>query len=239
MRNLAPFILIIFFIFISCKKSPEPCHYNLENTGDSLLYISYSINNVKYVYYQNFDPSTFASESGLILRNQKVFNTYYHLKFDDLGWNGAQYIDNSSRYHPYVELLINDTIMINKNILTYFLIPPLSKVLRESYKFTIPKTLRAPSDLSSYDPIFFPSVSIAVYIDDVEYSTKFLVDRFNFSTDSLNKYLWSDSNFKTTTREDICNNLKLVTGEFNTTVMVGYISKPYKIENGHFRIIIK
>jgi len=237
MRNLIAFFLLIFFI--SCRKGPEPCHYILDTPGDSSLYISYSIDNIEYIYYQKFDPSTFASESGLILKNQKVFNTYYHIKFDDLGWNGARYTNNSTKYHPYVELLINDTIMINKNILSSIPIPPLSEVLRESYNFTIPKTLRAPSNLSSYDPIFFPSVSITLYIDDIEYSTDLLVNHFNFSTDSLNKYLWNDSNFKTTTREDVCNNLKLVTGEFNTTVMVGYISKPYKIENGHFRIIIK
>jgi hypothetical protein len=238
MRNLVALFLFLIF-FISCRKATEPCHYILDQTRDTSLFISYRINNNNYVYYQNYDPSTFASESGLILKNQKVFNSYYHLKFDDLGWNGARYTDNSTRYHPYVELQINDTMMVNKNILTYIKVPQLSEILRESYKFTSPKTLRAPADLSSYDPEFFPSVSISLYIDDIEYSTDFLVNRFNFSIDSLNKYLWNDSNFNITSKQKVCNGLKLVTGEFNTTVMMGYISKPYKIENGRFRILIK
>jgi hypothetical protein len=237
MKNIVAFTLIV--LLISCTKTPESCHYNLDNTEDSSLYISYLINNVKYVYYQNYDPSALAIESSLILKNQKVYNTYYRLKFDELGWNGAQYTENSTRYHPYVELLINDTIMITKYISISSPIPPLSQVLRESYKFSIPKTLQFPSEISSYDPIYFPSVSITVYMDDIGYSTEFLVNHFDFSADSLTKYLWKDSNFKITNREDVCNNLKLVTGEFNTTVTVGYIYNPIKIENGHFRILIK
>lgn len=241
MRKLAALLLI--GSLISCRKGPEsgnePCHYILDNTGDSSLFISYSINNTQYIYYQNYDPSTFASESGLILKNQKVFNSYYHVKFDNLGWNGARYTDNSPGTHPYAEIQINDTLMVNQNILTHIIIPPLSKILRDDYKFTSPKTLRAPADLSSYDPMFWPSVTITLYINDIEYSTDCLVNRFNYSIDSLNKYLWNDSNFNITSREGVCNDLKLVTGEFKTTVMMGYISTPYKIENGHFRILIK
>lgn len=237
MRYLISLLLLIFLS--SCKKSVEPCKYILDQTRDSSLFISYTIDNIKYVYYQNFDPSTFASESGLILNNQKVFNSYYHLKFDELGWNGARYTNNSPRYHPYAELLINDTIMIDRDILTFSPIPPLSEVLLDSYKFTTPKTVRSPSVLSSYDPLFFPSVSITLYINNIEYSTDLLVNRFNFSIDSLNKYLWNDSNFYITSRQNICDDLKLVTGKFNTTVMMGHISKPYKVENGQFRIVIK
>jgi hypothetical protein len=236
------FAFILLMSISSCGKEIEPafpCHYNLDMTGDTSLFVSYSINKIGYRYYQKFDSSTFASESGLILGNQKVFNLYYHIQFDSIGWNGAMYTDNYPEIHPYVDFLIHDTVMYNKNSLSFFPLPSLSSKIRQNYNFTFPKTLRSPAELSSYDPLFFPGISIALFINKIEYSTERLVTYYNFSKDSLSKYLWNDSYFRILKSKNVCGNLKLVTGEFSTTVIVGYTSEFYKIENGRFRIIIR
>lgn len=236
------FAFILFTLISSCGKEIEPeftCHFNFNTTGDSSLFISYNIDKIEYRYYQKFDSSTFASESGLILGSQKVFNLYYQIQFDKLGWNGARYTNNLPDTHPYVEFLIHDTIMFNKNSLSFSPLPSLSSKIRQNYNFTFPKTIKFPAVLSSYDPLFFPGISISLFINNIEYSTEKLVTYYNFSEDSLSKYLWNDSYFRILNSENVCGNLKLVTGEFSTTVIVGYTSEFYKIENGRFRILIR
>ena len=90
-----------------------------------------------------------------------------------------------------------------------------------------------------FDPLFFPNVLIDLHLDDIEYSTLLLGDHFRYSADSLNKYLWTKSSFEVTAIENVCNDMKLVTGKFTTTVMPLYIVRLVKIENGYFKILIK
>lgn len=157
-RNIKDFLILITLILISsCKKESDTCPYNLNPIADSSLFISYNINDIKYTYYQIYEPSTFASESGAILENQKVFNTYYTIEFDSPGWNGAIYTYDFPTIHPFVKLLIQDTIMLYKNINTMIPIPPLSDKLKQNYKFSYPKALIAPSEITSYDPLFSPA----------------------------------------------------------------------------------
>lgn len=238
-RNIKDFLILITLIFISsCKKESDTCHYNLNPIEGSSFFITYKINDIKYTYYQIYEPSTFASESVFILNNQKVFNTYYTINFDSPGWNGAIYTYDFPTIHPFVTLLIQDTIMLNKNIITMIPIPPLSDKLKQNYKFSYPKVLIAPSEITSYDPLYFPCISLTLYINNIEYSTEFLVKHYDFNPDYLNTYLWNSSSFRISDVKKICKNLKIVSGEFTTKVSAGYNSETITISDGYFNVII-
>jgi hypothetical protein len=230
MRSLIALFLFIFLI--SCTKSPEPCHYIIGQTSDTSLFISFTVNNEKFVYYQHNVPTAGFLVTKLMLKNQHVINSSYSIDFDSLGWDGS-YDDFDP--HPYVRLNLNDTLLRGSLDIGDKL-PTLSEVLLGSYRFNW-----VPSALYGFDEATYASVSITIHIDNIEYSTDYLANHFGFSIDSLNKYLGNDSNLNITSRKDVCNDLELVTGEFNTNVMGAYYSniKLYKIENGYFRLLIK
>jgi len=237
MKNLILFVLLIFLI--SCRRS-EPCHFNLDSNCDTSLFISFTIDGIKYHYFQHrYDQGGAATPSGVILGNQEVLNIYYQVKFDDPDWNGARFTNNSTKYHPYVELDFTDSIMVKNDILAEWPIPLFSTVLSKDYKFTPTKTGRPPSTLPDFDPLFFPNALIDLHLDNIEYSTMLLGDNFKYSADSLNTYLWTKSSFEVTAIENVCNDMKLVSGKFTTTVMPLYIAKLVKIENGFFKILIQ
>jgi len=237
MKNLVLFVVLIFLI--SCRRS-EPCQFNLDSNCDTSLFISFTLDNIKYHYFQHrYDHGGASSQSGVILGNQEVLNLSYKVEFDDPDWNGARYTNNSIKYHPYVELDFTDSIMVQNDILAKYSIPLFSTVLSKNFKFTIPKTGKAPTTLSDFDPLFFPGVLIYLHLDDIEYSTLLLGDHFRYSADSLNKYLWTKSSFEVTAIENVCNDMKLVTGKFTTTVMPLYIARLVKIDNGYFKILIQ
>jgi hypothetical protein len=237
MKNLVLFVLLVFLS--SCRRS-EPCHFNLAANSDTSLFISFTFDNIKYHYFQHrYDQGGAASSSGVILGNQEVLNVFYRVQFDDPDWNGARFTNNSIKYHPYVELGFTDSIMVKNDILAKYTIPLFSTSLSKNFKFTTPKTGRSPVTLSDFDPLFFPGVSIDLHLDDIEYSTMLLGDHYRYSADSLNKYLWTNSSFEVTSIENVCNDMKLVTGKFTTTVMPSYITTLVKVDNGYFKILIQ
>lgn len=237
MKNLILFVFLIFII--SCRRS-EPCHFNLDSSCDTSLFISFTIDNIKYHYFQHrYEHGGTATPSGVIIGNQEVLNIFYDVEFDDPDWNGARYTNNSTKVHPYIELIFSDSIMVKNDMLAKWPIPLFSTILSKDYKFTTLKTGKAPAALSDFDPLFFPNVLIDLHLDDIEYSTLLLGDHFRYSADSLNKYLWTKSSFEVTAIENVCNDMKLVTGKFTTTVMPLYIARLVKIENGYFKILIK
>lgn len=237
MKNLILFVLFIFLI--SCRKS-EPCHFNLNVDCDTSLFISFTIDNVKYHYYQHrYDHGGSASPSEAVNGNKQVVNIVYDVSFDDPDWNGARYTNNSNKYHPYVAFGFLDSIMVKKTALAQWPIPYFSNTLSKDYKFSPTKTGRAPATLADFDPRYFPNVLIDLHLNDIEYSTDFLGAQLRYSADSLSKYLWTKSSFEVTSMENVCNDMKLVTGKFTTTVMPLYIAKLVKIENGYFKILIQ
>jgi len=238
-RTLKDFSILITLIFISsCKKESDTCSYNLNPITDPSLCISFSINDIKYTYYQIYEPSNFASESGVILKNKKIFDLYYNIQFDSPGWNGAKYTFDFPTTHPFVNLLIQDTLMLDKNIITMIPIPPLSYKLKQNYKFSYPKALIVPSEISDYDTLIFPCISLTVYLNNIEYSTEILVKHYDLNPDYLRTYLWNSSDFRILDVKKVCKNLKLVTGEFTTKVMDGYNSETITISDGYFNVII-
>lgn len=237
MKKLA-FFVVLFFI-ISCRRS-EPCQFDLNSNCDTSLFISFTVDNIKYHYFQHrYDHGGAASQSGVILGNKQVLNVFYEVEFDDPDWNGARFTNNSNKYHPYVELAFTDSMMVKNDIPANYSIPFFSTVLGKNFKFTPLKTGKAPAALSDFDPLFFPGVLINLHLDDIEYSTLILGDHFRYSADSLNKYLWTKSSFEVTGIENVCNDMKLVTGKFTTTVMPMYVDRLVNIDNGYFKILIQ
>ncbi len=237
MKNLVPIVLLLFLF--SCRKS-ETCHFNLKSECDTSLFISFTIDNIKYHYFQHrYDHGGAGSSSDVIIGNQAVVNLVYEVEFDDPDWNGARFTNNSIKYHPYVELDFTDSIMVKNNVLAKWPIPYFSTILSKNYNFTPLKNGRLPTTLSDFDPLFFPNILIDLHLNDIEYSTLLLGDHFRYSADSLNKYLWTNSSFEVTAMENVCNDMKLITGKFTTTVMPSYIAKLVKIENGYFKILIQ
>jgi hypothetical protein len=237
MKNIVLLVLLLFLI--SCRRS-EPCNFNLDSECDTSLFISFTFDNIKYHYFQHrYDQGGAATPSDVILGNQKILNIYYRVQFDDPDWNGARYTNNSIKYHPYVKLDFTDSIMVKNDNLANYTIPYLSTALNKKYKFTTTKTGQAPTKLSDFDPLFFPGVSVDLHLDDIEYSTQLLGNRFKYSVDSLNKYLWSQSSFEVIAIDNVCNNMRVVTGNFSTTVISEYNERIIKIDNGHFKILVQ
>jgi hypothetical protein len=223
MKNIL--IVSIFLTLLSCENKKDECIYVTNSLPiDTSLYISYSINNIDYRFYEfyttGFSGVTYKSTS-IITNGKTIFRSPYPFYFGNLNSDKAQAI-----------LIFHDTTLQAG----VFYQRALRKRLQTYYKFTIPKEEPIDHNLVIADTIFLRGVSFSV--NDYEYSTDSLVSHFKFNTDSLSKYLWKDSYFRIKKNENACGWDRLIEGEFATWVMKADEKKVVKVENGRFRILV-
>jgi hypothetical protein len=228
---------ILIILVFSCNKETKvaeyPCKYTVGTSIDSSLFISFKMNGLSNIFYQRFEPNFGGSNSNLISEGKIISNYSYLVEFDDIGWNGDR---NGYDSHPYVVLSFIDTTMFEESNFELPIIEPLFNKIRQNYQFIIPNPAKVRRELIAEDTMFFKGVSIA--INKIGYSTSDLITSFNYNRDSLHKYLWAESYLRIIKSEIVCNNLKIIEGEFSTTVSKDY-SVFSRIDNGRFRIVIK
>jgi hypothetical protein len=223
MKNI--FLLYILLTLFSCVNKKEECKY-VPNLGsiDSSMFISYSINNINYRFFQFYQSDFQGDYSNTYLKTNglSIFSTYYPFFFGDINLNKSQ-----------VVLTFYDTTLYADGGI--FHQRTLRKRLNTNYKFTIPKKA-SPDAVVITDTLFLRGVSFS--INDNEYSTENLIKHYNFNADSLSKYLWRDSYFRINKIENACGWDKFIEGEFSTTVNKVDDNSLVKIEKGRFRLLI-
>jgi len=225
MKNIL--LVSILLTLLSCQNKKEECKY-VTNLGsvDTSLFISYSINNIDYRFFQFYQVDIFSDYSNTFLKTNglSIFSTYYPFYFGDINLNKSQ-----------VVLTFYDTTLQADGAL--FHQRTLRKRLNTNYKFTIPKKWSPDGNaVVIADTLFLRGVSLA--INDNEYSTASLISHYNFNVDSLSVYLWGDSYFRINKIENACGWDKFIEGEFSTLVMKVEDKALVKVEKGRFRILV-
>ncbi len=223
-RMIRILLFIIMISFLSCESKKDECRYVPNNSPtDNSLFISYTINNIEYRFFEFYKESSTLSYKNtfLMLNGQYICRTTYPFFFGDL---------NSNKFQ--VTLNFHDTTLQGE----MFHQRALRKRLNTNYKFSVPKQEPMDSKLIIGDTIFLRGVSLS--INNNEYSTENLFSYYDFNIDSINKYLWDDSYFRITKNESACGWDRLIEGEFSTLIMKNGENKHTKVENGRFRILI-
>jgi hypothetical protein len=223
MKNIL--LASILLTLLSCENKKDECRYVTNSVPiDTSLYMSFSINNIDYRFYEFYGASTMSNykNTGIIINGQTIFRTPYPFLFGNLNSDISQAI-----------LTFHDTTLQAGGLLHQ---RALRKRLQAYYKFTIPKQEPIDYNLVIADTIFLRGVSLS--INDYKYSTDSLVSHFKFNIDSLSEYLWNDSYFRIKKNENACGWDRLIEGEFATSVMKVEDKKLVKVKNGRFRIVV-
>jgi hypothetical protein len=226
MKNIL--IVSILLTLLSCENKKDECKYVTSIVPiDTTLYISYSINNINYRYFQFYQEDAPISYLNTATKSngQTIFRVNYPFFYGDL---------NSDKF-PVV-LTFHDTVLLANGSQLHQ--RALRKRLHANFRFSIPKM--GPEygyvELALADTVFLRGVALSV--NNYEYSTDSVISHYKFNIDSLSEYLWHDSYFRIKRTENACGWDKLIEGEFATIVMKVEDKKLIKVENGRFRILI-
>jgi len=237
MKILLFFTCLLIF-FLSCNKSVEPkpdCKYgkHIAYPTDTTLFLAFRMNQQDYQYYQDINVSADlgASNTFLKINGQTILRNTYSIILNESLSDG-----HYSNPDPNVNLNFYDTTLMKSS--SNIRVHSFSNHLLTNYKFIMPPngSMYAEQDMALKDTVSLRGVSLT--LNQFQYSTDYLITFYRNNIDSISKYLWSESYFRINKVEPVCENYKIIEGEFSTLVMRSTISEFYRLENGHFRILI-
>jgi len=217
--------LIILLLLVSCNKSDESCPYKLYE--DPELFISFEINGLALKYSQC--PG---GGSGMTMDYNYSNILYYsehRIAFREL--NSDQ---DTSGSHP-AELLFRNYTITGKA--EYYLFPDLSEVIKLNYPYACP-----PWNPALKDTVLMNGAGVVIRISDQKeeeiYSTDQVVKHYNYNPDSITTFFSDGSYFRLDDIEQVCNDLYLVTGSFETILMDNHVQEgEIYIRNGRFAFL--
>ena len=224
--------IITIVILGSCDKNnaDNECNYSLlDYPQDTSLFISYEINSKEYKYYQQLSPEV--GFSPLEIDNSSEFRYYCRNITFDLLFTDEEYYN---RLHPAGSITFWNYIfgnkMTNEEFFNFYnLNNPLSKEIKDSYKFTSPKDISG-VDLELQDSALFRGVEVMGFATNV-------YKHFNYDTTLINQFMTDDSYFKVTGIEKVCPYYHKISGVFSMKSFDK--NDTIYIKNGKFSFISK